>query len=143
MAIGFFIGVAAAFTPATRVGVPRARTVPFVMTASAAGPLPANVLEIYEGRFRPIGSPPPDSARKGSTLGSSAADPQATVTADDVASLWSALLDACGSEEAALQAARQNPTVLSPLYSNPTKMAESKSALVRAEIDPPSHPTSD
>lgn len=103
------------------------RHAPAVGCANEA-PLPADVLKIYEARFRPLHETkialPPASNRRGSTS-------TPAVLEADVNALWNALVDACSdNRELALQAARQNPTVLSPLYTSPVKVAESKAALV-------------
>ena len=84
--------------------------------------LPAEVLEVYNGRFIELGTAP--SSKRGSSV--------AKVDEDDVSQLWDALLMACNNdEECALAAAKQNPTIISPLYSNPVTVAASKEALLK------------
>ena len=89
--------------------------------------LPAEVIDCFESRFSPLDQPRAVSTAqgRGSTL--------RTITTAEVAALWGALVEAYGGEALALLAARQNPTVLHPLYTSPPSVIErSKAALVDA-----------
>mgnify|MGYP007078124269 CR=1 FL=1 len=57
-------------------------------------------------------------------------------TTKQVASLWTALIACYGTSELALQAARQNPSILKPAYySSATVIADSRSALIEVMGD--------
>jgi hypothetical protein len=86
--------------------------------------LPAPVKQIYTSRFRLEGV-----QRESSRLSQGAAPPPSEAV---VAGLWAACITAYGSEELALRAVTQNPTILNPLYTDPPSViANSKRALVQ------------
>jgi hypothetical protein len=88
--------------------------------------LPSEVLDIYNSRFLPLGTPTPD--RSGPTTGNAA--PRPAPDEKSVGALWGELKVVYGNEDLALQAVRQNPTVVHPLYTTKAGMKESKAALV-------------
>eukprot|EP00967_Tisochrysis_lutea_P133731 scaffold235169_cov31-Tisochrysis_lutea.AAC.1 len=85
--------------------------------------LPLSVKQVYTARFRLAGaqSEQPRAARGVPPPPSEAV----------VAGLWSACVKAYGSEELALRAVTQNPSILNPLYTDPPSViSNSKAALV-------------
>ena len=81
--------------------------------------LPDEVVKMHAGFYEP--------SERERSKGAPAKPPLSAVTP-----LWAALKNAYGSDELALKAARQNPTVINPLYSKPATIATSKSGLVKA-----------
>ena len=102
----------------------RPRVARFLKSRRVA-PLPDEVMAVYNSRFVPLGQ----QQQAAGTVQRSKA-PSSTVQSEDVLALWTALVEAYGTDELALTATRRNPTLLSPLYSRPAKIAESKVALL-------------
>mmetsp|Transcript_25908 Transcript_25908/g.83698 ORF Transcript_25908/g.83698 Transcript_25908/m.83698 type:complete len:220 (-) Transcript_25908:119-778(-) len=97
----------------------------FLTRFGSARTLPAPVKEVYTSRFRLEGVQTGSSSR----LSKGAAPPPTEAV---VAGLWAACITAYGSEELALRAVTQNPTILNPLYTDPPSViANSKRALVQ------------
>lgn len=91
------------------------RNAPAIMLFGSAGSLPVAVQEAYDARFQ-----------QSTDRGAPALPPLS-----EVAALWVATKKAFGNEAAALEAVKQNPTIISPLYcKSPQLILDSKAALV-------------
>ena len=89
--------------------------------------LPASVVEIWDGRFVPFGT---QMTGKGS-------ENIKVVEERDVEALWKTMKQVYGNEDNALRGARQNPTIIHPLYTNADTVKSSKAALDEVFADEP------
>jgi len=102
-------------------------TFKFPSFGSAKRTLPPAVKAVYTSRFR-LESSDAASGAKRRPQDNGASPPPSEAT---VAGLWSTCVAAYGSEELALRAVTQNPTILNPKYTNPpTVISNSKKALI-------------